>query len=255
MIGDRRFLDRVAEMEYVLFRAPHHTRPEQFGTFIHHQDFPTRYDCAQLFDCRCAPGHAGRFLEELERLYGGTRLPHRKISFHDVATAAALRPALSRQGWHVTPGRMTIFRALPRRTLNPAVTVKAVDPYHPDLVALMTDMGRLEGGFAYHRSQTSRTGGEWVVAYLDERPVGSTGWFVHDHMARFRFIGTTESARNVGVASALVRHVQDHPTVREQDALVIMVNDDGPVRLYEDLGFRSVGRIWDAVRFLPGFDD
>ncbi len=38
-------------------------------------------------------------------------------------------------------------------------------------------------------------------------------------------------ARNRGYAGTLIQHVQQHPTVRAQDALVIFVSDDGPVAL------------------------
>lgn len=252
MTSDRRLLDRVAEMEYVLFRDPGHTRQTRYGTFVRHPGFPTRYDCGQLTNVRCAPGDAGRFLEELDRLYGGTRLQHRKISWHDPATTRELVPLLTRARWEIHGCRMMTWRAQPCRAVNLAVAVRVVDPFHPDLVALMTEMGRLDGGFAWHRSQTPRLGGEWLVAYLDGKPVGSTGWFAHGRMARYRFIGTEEGARGRGVATTLMRHVQDHPEVRRQDALVLHVGDDGPVRLYEDLGFRTVGRAYDAMRFLPG---
>lgn len=252
MNSDPTLLDRLAGVEYVLFRDPAHSRNTPFGTFVHHPDFPGRYDCNQLLECRCGPGQAAELFRELNRLYAGLNLGHRKISGHDEATLGVVAPIFKRERWELNCGRMTVLQAPPRRPANSTVRIRAVDPFDPDLEAVQErrEDGTIDRGFLYHRSQTSRIGGEWLVAYLNDRPVGSTGWFISERIARFRFIGTVEAARGCGVATSLIRHVQDHPIVRRADHLCIHVNDDGPVRLYEDLGFRTVGRMWEAVRFL-----
>ncbi len=248
----------MAETEYALFREPAHSRVTPFGTFVHHPAFPTRYDCNQLVDARCPRGATAAFFRNLTAHYAGLNLGFRKISGHDPVTLERLAPVLAREGWQVNHGRMTVFRGARVREANPAVTVRAVDPFNPDLETAYIGKrvpGVLDMGFQYHRTQTPRVGGEWLVAYQDGQPVGTAGWYVVGRLARFRFIGTLEHARSQGVATTLIRHVQEHPVVRQQDALVIFVNDDGPVSLYEDLGFRTVGRMWETTRFLPGFED
>lgn len=252
--ADDSLLARLAEVEYVLFRDPARSRATPFGTFVHHPDFPTRYDCNQLLNCRCAPDQVPELARELDRLYAGLNLDFRKMSGHDDATLAALTPLFEREGWQVTRSRMTILSAPPVRPPNLAVRIRVVDALDPDLeaVAERGKDGSISRGFLYHRSQTGRTRGEWLVAYLDGKPAGSTGWSIAGGIARFRFIGTIETARGRGVATTLIRHVADHPAVRAADHLCIHVNDDGPVRLYEDLGFRTVGRMWEAMWYPSG---
>lgn len=46
----------------------------------------------------------------------------------------------------------------------------------------------------------------------------------------------------------MIRHVQDLPAVGALDELVIFVGEGGPDRLYEALGFETVGHFWSARR-------
>jgi hypothetical protein len=48
----------------------------------------------------------------------------------------------------------------------------------------------------------------------------------------------------------MIRYVQEHPVVRIQDALTIHCVDDGPVSLYESLGFRKRGSMWGFLKIL-----
>ncbi len=66
-----------------------------------------------------------------------------------------------------------------------------------------------------------------------------------DGIARFRSIATQPWARQRGVASTLIRYVQNHPSVKRQEALVVCASARGSVRkLYERLGFRAKGVLW-----------
>ncbi len=245
-------LDRVAETEYVLFRDPSHTVEREYGTFISHPDYSGRYDCNQMFNCRCPAGRVEDFLNELDRLYVGKPLGFRKLSGHDEGTLAVLEPVLSGRGWEFSRTLMMTLGAEPVISANPAVEVRAVDPFHPDLELQYTrklERGTLDQGFAYYRTQQARLGGEWLVAYIDGKPVGTTYWFVVDRVAGFTWVGTLPEYRRRGVASSLILHVQNHPKVRAQDTLAISCNSEPTIRLYEKLGFRGIGWLWEAMRF------
>jgi GNAT superfamily N-acetyltransferase len=249
--SDVAVLSRLAETEYALFRDPSHALDTPFGTFVNQPDFPARYDCNQLLDSRCPTHRAPDFFRALDRLYAGKNLSFQKISGHDQDTFAELSAPLIGGGWLLNRGQMMTFTGSPVRRINPAVKVEAVGPFDPDLERAYTeDSGELDRGFLYHRSQAARIGGQWLLAYLDSELVGTTGWFIVSGVARFRRVETFEPFRGQGVATTLIRHVQDHPAVRAADVLTIFVNDDGPVRLYEQLGFRIAGRMWEAIRFL-----
>lgn len=243
--------DRLAETEYLQFRDPSYTVATDFGVFISHADFPGRRDCNQLFNCRCAPERVVDLLRELDRLYKGRDLPFQKLSGHDPSTYATLEPILSKSGWKFSRTRMMVFEVPPELSPNPAVQVRSMDPFHPDVERQYIGT-RVEGtpdpGFVYHRSQLSRMGGEWLAGYLGGEPVGTTGWFLAGAIARFRWVGTREESRRRGVATTLIRYVQEHRTVQAQDALTIHCNDEETIRLYERLGFRVRGWMWEALR-------
>jgi GNAT superfamily N-acetyltransferase len=105
----------------------------------------------------------------------------------------------------------------------------------------------------YRQAQDPRLGGEALIGYVDDRPVGTTGWFIVDGVARFRPVSTIASYRRRGVATTLIRYVQDHPAVAAADGLVIYCSDDGPVPLYEQLGFVRYYEQWSCFLKLPGY--
>ena len=96
------------------------------------------------------------------------------------------------------------------------------------------------------RGQAARVGGEYVVGYLDGQPAGCTGWFSIGGIARFRHVFTAPAFRGRGVATSLIHYLQHHPGVEACDELAILVGEDGPGELYEQLGFREAMLFWEA---------
>jgi len=96
---------------------------------------------------------------------------------------------------------------------------------------------------AFARSQELRFGGCVYLGYLDGSLAGTTGYYLVDGVARYRSAITSRPFRGRGVASTLIRHVQNQPAVRAADALTIAVRDSGPRSLYETLGFASAAFI------------
>jgi len=244
MISDD-LLRRVGETEYAGV-DPRYVVETRFGDFFSHPDFPDRYDANQLIRVRCSPAEVPDVLRELEVLYGSSGVGYRKMSGYAPGVWDALDPALTERGWGVWTNRVMLDREDARRPVNPDVQVSAVRPSSPDLESFYRADGTLDRGFELARSQATRVGGEYLVGYLDGRPAGCTGWFVRDGVARFRHVFTEPGARGSGVATTLIRHVQEHPEVVACDDLAILVGRGGPAELYEQLGFREVMRFWEA---------
>jgi hypothetical protein len=244
--------DRLAATEYAVFHDPERTTRTPFGWFTHNPDFPFRHDANQLFDVRCRPEDVDALLAELDRCYAGTGRPFRKLCFHDPETARHLVPTLERRGWSVRRTWMMVHRHPPRRAPNPAVEVRVVpfhDPDGPRAAVALADGGTAEA-MRYRQHSDPRLGGELLVGFLDGQPAGRTGWFVVGGIARHRPVRTRALYRNRGVATTLLLHIQRHPAVRAADALTIFVNEDGPIPLYEQLGFVKSAPIWSALRRL-----
>ncbi len=236
---------RVGETEYAGI-DPEYVTETRFGDFVSHPDFPDRYDANRLIRVRCEVGQLPMLLEELEALYQPSGLEYRKLSGYSPEVWEMLTPALQDLGWGVWTDRVMLHRTPAARPTNPDVRIAAVPPTSPDPESLYTSDGTLDRGFELDRIRAPRIGGEYLVGYLNDRPAGCTGWFVHDGIARFRHVYTEPWARGSGVASTLIRHVQDHPQVVASDELAILVGGGGPAALYEQLGFRDVMLFWEA---------
>lgn len=171
------------------------------------------------------------------------------MSGTDPETWEHLAGALRELGWSAGPTFMMVHREPSARARNPELTVRAVGPESADLELLYTQDGVVDRGFLFARSAFPRTGGEYLVGYARGRPPACcSGWFAAGGVARFRHVLTAPWARNRGYAGTLIQYVQSHPQVRRRDALAIFTTPDGPVKLYEALGFRTAGLLWEAVR-------
>ncbi|MFN2115698.1 MAG: GNAT family N-acetyltransferase [Anaerolineae bacterium] len=235
--------------------APGTTTDTRFGRFVHDSRFPTRHDAHQLLDARCTPDEVPTLLGVLDELYEGAGCAFQKMTLHDASTAQHLIPQLVGRGWSCRRENLMPLRHAPVRFRSEEVDVRVV-PYddpeaHRARVAL-ANHGHLRA-LRYRQAQDQRIGGEVLIGYLGGEPAGTTGWFVVDGVARFRPVSTIERFRLRGVATTLILHVQDHPAVRAADALVIFCGDDGPIRLYEQLGFEREHAQWSCFRALPGY--
>jgi hypothetical protein len=239
--------EKIGETEYAGVVDPRYTKPVEFGVFYLRPDFPDRRDANQLYRVQCGRGEVDRLVAAVEDLYTPTHLPFRRLSGYDRATWDHLRIELRDRGWHVAAEAMKVHSECSTRPTNADLEIRSVDPLSPDLEALYTHDGKLDGGFAFARCEFARVGGEYLVGYDNGRPACCTGWYAANGIARFRHVYTAPWARQHGFASTLIEHIQRHPEVLRQEALVIFVGSDGPVSLYEDLGFRTAGVFWSAL--------
>ena len=247
--------DRLAETEYVYFVDPEHTIETQFGLFQNHPQYQHRIDAHQLAKCHCPRGHATELLSTLEELYAPSGLDYQYIMGHDEGTYHYLAPILESHGWQLGRIWMFTFDGLVTRTSNPEIEIRRFDA----LTANGTEIpniyqhvkGRHQEDLAFYCSNDDRVGGEWIIAYLDGEPISATGWYLHDNLARYRPVATIPSAERLGAATTLMRYIQSHPTVQAQEKLVLLCREDGPVPLYEQLGFVKQAWMWEALLERP----
>ena len=238
--------ERLAATEYAAVADPNLTTKTRFGYFTHDPRFLKRHDPNQLFDVRCKPEQLGDLLTSVEALYAPTRLNFRKLSGY---YSTEILPKLESLSWSVQRTWMLTHTRPPIRSINPNVTVRPVNPHaSTDLDVISHHPDTNSDNEAFRRAQETRLGGEVIVGYLNGEPVGKTGWFVVNGVVRFRGVFTVPEARNKGVASAMIHYVQTHPNVLEQATLCIHVGEDGPLKLYESLGFIKQAQMWEALK-------
>ena len=241
-------IDRLARTEYALYDDPDHVSESTFGRFVHNPAFPTRHDANQLFDVRCSTGEVDELLVEIDQLYEPIGVRFRKLEFHHAATAAHLVPDLERHGWRFKRYWMMVFEKAPQRPVSPWLHVTTVPLDDPDgHRQVLFEAGGFSDDFQFRRAQDERLGGEVLVAYLNDRPAGVSGWFQVRGIVRFRPLHTLARFRGQGVATTLILHIEEHPAVKAADALCIYCDASGPLRLYEQLGFVKRGEIWSGL--------
>ena len=238
--------DRLAETEYVSLADPSYVTETKFGHFYHHPEYPTRHDANQLMRCVCPAGSFDALLGELARLYEPTDVNYRKVSGHDPQTFEIASEGFAPLGVEGMTTWMMVHERASKRPTNPEIVVRVLTPERlHDLESLHKNQnGEPTAAFRFYRAQDARIGGEVLLAYLDDRPIASSGFFIVDGIARFRGVGTVKWARGRGAASAIIHYVQNHPDVRAADALTIFCDDEGPIPLYERLGFVKRHLFW-----------
>ncbi|MEM7129550.1 MAG: GNAT family N-acetyltransferase [Chloroflexota bacterium] len=242
---------RLAETEYIYFVNPDYTIETKFGLFQNHPEHRHRFDAHQLAKCHCLPGQADELLMMLTRMYESTLLNYRYIMGHDLDTFDYLAPILQAQGWQTGLIWMFTFDEEPQREANSRIEIHTFDALNRKEIDLPNVYqyvkGRHKEDLRFYCSNDYRVGGEWVIAYLDGKPVSSTGWYIHDGLARFRPVATIPSAEGKGAATTLIRHIQSHPIVQAQERLVLLCREDGPTSFYEQLGFVKQAPMWEAL--------
>lgn len=195
-----------------------------------------------LWNATCTNDTLDKLLAEIER--------HKVVNIkgHDEITKNLLRSRLSNwtQGGLIA---MVHFEA-PELEMNPNVTVETIDPNHLEESAsfkhLFEEVGELEA-WKNHCEFEKYRNGEVLVGWINGKPAARAGWFTVNGIARFRTVVTNLSARGQRVGTTLIRYIQDHPEVCRQDFLTIFsapATQGGAQKLYERLGFRSVGTRW-----------
>ena len=236
---------RLAETTYALYAGPEHITTTPFGRLAADPRCPTEW---RFFDAHCGPDQVDALLQTVDACYPPEQKV-RAIVGHDPATCTYLHPHLTRLGYQFFEQQLLVHEHPPELTANPAVTIQAVDA--------ATDQAYYNVGLKqasplvheHRRIQDIRLGGEGLIAWLDGEPVGYGGWFIHGGLVRYRRLGTLPHARKKHVCTTIVRYVQNHPTVRAQQALIIGGSGGatGTTGIYQRCGFVQRGSLWMFV--------
>lgn len=236
----------LAETQYTGKYSPQYVQKTSFGRVCLDPRFPDRN---ALFDCQ-SNTLPTTLLNEINQVFNQNNLPFHHICGHNKNTYNNLQTVLPDHGWRETKQWIMLHKTKPRRPTNPSVHIETIPAKDlPQSTSFKLFLTENDGAYAwpYHCANEPRLGGEVLIGWLNNRPVGMCGWYVVNRIARFRSIVTQEWAWGQGVATTLIHYVQQHPTVCKQNALAIFSapkERHGAETLYEQLGFQKAGLLW-----------
>ncbi len=238
--------DKLAATEYTELRSTGKLYDTDFGTFVADDRYLGIHGACLLTDAMMPNnGSLEEFDEALEDLYRSHPRLFRKVTMHRKDASESPGAHLSARGFNVSEMLCMILREKPQLSASSSIQIRQLsndgdwDDYRAIATACdtwghppLTDL-RIE---CYLKLNASI-----FIAYLDNRPVGSTGFFVVDDVSRNCQVETIPQARRKGVATSLILTVQSHVASQNIEHLSIFVSPELDAhRLYLRLGYREV---------------
>jgi ribosomal protein S18 acetylase RimI-like enzyme len=241
-------MDRLDE------RTAERLEPTPFGPVLVHTRRARVHDLNFLRAEQPGNATAEELAAEAERVQGLAGIGHRRVNVRSEEQRERLEPGFVRLDWKPERFVLMVQRRAPDRPAENEV--REVD--EPTLRPLWADAIRTEPygkdealvrQILEHRrdvGQAIRT--QYFAAVADGRPVAHAELYSEDGVGQVENVFTLRNYRGRGLACALVlRGVAESQAVGNDLTFLVADADDWPQRLYEKLGFETVGRY---ARFL-----
>jgi ribosomal protein S18 acetylase RimI-like enzyme len=244
-------LERVQRFEREIEMAGSQNVDSAFGVAVLEPELPRRHDSNYLLAERVPLGAgASDLAAEAERILGGAGLAHRAVFTFDAALGLKLEPEFRELGWNVrrhiwmaqlrAPERqadLSIVEEVGEADLRPGRTAEIIRyPWGTEEVAeQLLDAKLLLGKRAETRFFGVRAGGE-IVSWAD--------LYVAQGVGQVEDVATKEEHRGKGYATAVVLRAAGEARAAGADLVFLVADeDDWPKKLYERLGFDTIGRL------------
>ena len=242
------FMDRIDE------RTAERLEPTPYGPVVMHTRLNRVHDLNFLRAENPGDATATELAAEAERLQGAAGISHRRVNIRDEEQRRRLEPEFVQLGWQPERFVVMVQRRGPDRPAEhdvrevdePAMRplwAKAIrqEPHGKDERLVQQILEHLRG-----LSEAMAT--RLFVAEADEKLVAHTALYSEGGVGQVENVITLPDYRRRGLARSLVLHAvaESHAAGNDLTFLVADAND-WPQRLYEKLGFETVGRY---ARFL-----
>jgi len=241
-------MDRLDE------RTADRLEPTPFGPVLVHTRLAQVYDLNFLRAKEPGDATAEELAAEAERVQGAAGIGHRRINVRSDKQRERLEPGFVALGWKPERFVLMVQRSAPDRAAENEV--REVD--EPTLRPLWAEAIRtqphgkdeaLVQQILEHRRDVGRAiPTQYFAAEADGRLVAHAELYSEDGVGQVENVFTLPDYRSRGLARALVlRGLTESHAAGNDLTFLVADADDWPQRLYEKLGFETIGRY---ARFL-----
>jgi len=179
-------------------------------------------------------------------------LSHRQIQVHDDDDGARVVHELVAFGYAAEHSATLAQRHPPDRSSAPALVTEL--PYAA-VREFFTEVYRRDLPHAdpqvvvrfadFRRVVQQLVGTRFFAGLVDGVVAGACELYLHDHVAQVEHVDTLQEFRGRGVASSIVLRAVSEARAAGADLVLIDADlDEGPISLYQGLGFVEIGRSW-----------
>jgi len=223
--------------------------PTPFGLVIVHSRLNRVHDLNFLRAEDPGDATAEELAAEAERVQSAAGIAHRRVNIRDEAQRERLEPQFVRLGWKPERFVLMVLRGKPDRPAEHEV----LEIDEPTMRPLWAEAIRAEPHgkdetlvqqIIEHRRDVSRAlPTQLFAAEADGRLVAHAELYSYDRVGQVENVMTLEAYRGRGLARALVLHAAAESRAAGNVLTFLVADaDDWPQRLYERLGFETVGR-------------
>jgi ribosomal protein S18 acetylase RimI-like enzyme len=237
------FIDQIDE------RTAERLEPTPFGPVLVHTRMNRVHDLNFLRAERPGDATAEELAAEAERVQGAAGIGHRRVNVRSEEQRERLEPQFVRLGWEPQRFVLMVQRREPDR--RGEHEVREVD--EPTLRPLWAEAIRTQPHgkdetlvqqiLEHRRDVAQAIPTRLFAAEVDGRLVAHAELYSEDGVAQVENVFTLPYYRGRGLARALVlRGVAESHAAGNDLTFLVADADDWPQRLYEKLGFETVGR-------------
>jgi ribosomal protein S18 acetylase RimI-like enzyme len=223
--------------------------PTPYGPVVLHSRLNRVQDLNFLRAEEPGDANAEELAAEAERVQGASGIAHRRVNLRDESQRGRLEPQFVELGWRPEHFVLMVLRSGPDRSAEHEV----LEVDEPTMRPLWAEAIRaqphgkdetLVQQILEHRRDVSQAlPTRLFAAEADGRLVAHTELYSYDGVGQVENVMTLEEYRGRGLARALVLHAAAESRAAGNDLTFLVADaDDWPKRLYERLGFETVGR-------------
>jgi ribosomal protein S18 acetylase RimI-like enzyme len=235
-------------------RTAERLEPTPYGPVLIHSRLNRVHDLNFLRAEEPGDATAEQLAAEAERVQGASGIAHRRVNLRDEAQRERLEPQFVRLGWKPERFVLMVLRGEADRPAGH----KVVEIDEPTMRPLWAEATRAEPHgkdetlvqqiLEHRRDVSNALPTRLFAAEADGRLVAHTELYSYDGVGQVENVMTLQAYRGQGLARALVLHAVAESRAAGNDLTFLVADaEDWPQRLYERLGFETIGRY---ARFL-----